>query len=274
MKSVTDRSAELAFARDAAQLGGRIAMEHYRRDPEARRKNDGTWVTEADWKVEAQIRLRIARAWPDHNVLGEEAGLTASGGGEPIPGAPTWVIDPIDGTNNYMAGIPIWGTLVGLLIDGQSVVGVANAPALEEMYDAAPGLGARMNGRPIEVDPVGDLAAATVAFASAESWDEAEAGAFFRALTRSADRTRGFGDFWGHALVARGAVHVCVEPLLNVWDYAALACIVTEAGGRATHLDGSAWTGRGSALTSCGPVHDRVSALLAETSPGFTEEAQ
>lgn len=269
---MVDHSSELAFALDVVRLGGRLAMDHYRRDPSATRKTDGTWVTEADWKIEAQIRLRIARTWPDHNVLGEEEGLTAAGGGKPIEGAPTWVIDPIDGTHNFMAGIPIWATLVALRVDGESVVGVAHAPALGETYDAGAGMGARMNGAAIAVDPLDELARATVLFASEESWEAAGAGGFFRALTRSAWRTRGFGDFWGHMLVARGAAHVMVEPDLNVWDYAAVTCIVSEAGGRATHLDGAPWEERGSALTTCGPLHDRVTALLEDEAPGWRED--
>ncbi|HEX2236315.1 MAG TPA: inositol monophosphatase family protein, partial [Actinomycetota bacterium] len=114
----TDFSTELEFALEVAQRGARVAMSHYMRDPETKRKPDGTWATEADWKTEAQIRLRIARAWPDHNVLGEEEGLTSAGGGEPRPDAPTWVVDPIDGTNNYIAGIPVWATLVALRVGG------------------------------------------------------------------------------------------------------------------------------------------------------------
>jgi histidinol-phosphatase len=170
-----------------------------------------------------------------------------------------------------MAGIPIWGTLVGLVVAGRPVVGVANAPALDELYDGALGLGARLNGTKIEVDPIRDLAEATLIFASAESWDEARAGDFFRSLTRRTYRSRGFGDFWGHMLVARGAAHVCIEPRLNAWDYAAPACIVAEAGGMATHLDGATWSGHGSALTSCGSLHDLVTALFDEMAPGFEE---
>ena len=117
---MSEADAFLEFARELAEIGGRIAMGHYRPLPETKRKDDGTWVTEADWKAEAQIRLRIARTFPEHNILGEEEGLTAAGGGPPVNGAPTWVLDPIDGTNNYIAGIPIWATLVGLQVDGEA----------------------------------------------------------------------------------------------------------------------------------------------------------
>jgi histidinol-phosphatase len=252
---------ELDAALSFARAGGRIAMRHFRKQLESRRKADGTWVTEADWAVEAQIRLRIARAFPAHNVLGEEEGLTAAGGGPPVEGAPTWIVDPIDGTNNYMAGIPIWATLVALRVDGRTVVGVAYAPALQETYDAATGAGARCNGAAIEVDPIDDLGGATVLFASIDGWREAGLEREFGELTRRASRTRGFGDFWGHVLVARGSAHVMVEPELSPWDVAALEPIVTEAGGRLTGLDANAWDG-GACITTNGPLHDEVLALL------------
>lgn len=252
----------LDFAREVAELGGRIAMGHFGNGPQRKRKSDGTWVTEADWAVEAQIRIRIARAFPDHNVLGEEEGLTAAGGGEPAPGAPTWVIDPIDGTHNYMLGIPIWATLVALRIDDESVVGVAHAPALGETYDAARGLGARCNGAAIQVDDIGELSDAHVVFGAENGFIGAGLGDFFNELVTSCWRARGFGDFWGHVLVARGAAHVMVEPELSMWDVAALEPIITEAGGRLTHLDGKPWRDRGSCLTTNGALHDDVVALV------------
>ncbi|MDQ3914865.1 MAG: histidinol phosphatase [Actinomycetota bacterium] len=259
---MTDYAPELAAAREFALAGGKVALGHYRTQLSSKRKADGTWVTEADWAVEAQIRLRIARAFPDHNVLGEEEGLTAAGGGPSRAGAPTWVVDPIDGTNNYMAGIPIWATLVALRVDGRSVAGVVHAPALGEMYDAAVGAGARCNDATIRVDTRADLATATLVFASAQGWRETERAAGFDELVRRAWRSRGFGDFWGHMLVARGAAHVMVEPDLSVWDVAALQPIVAEAGGRITDLDGNEWTDRGGCVTSNGALHDEVLRLL------------
>ncbi|MDQ3877923.1 MAG: hypothetical protein M3290_06200, partial [Actinomycetota bacterium] len=115
---MSEPSDYLDAAIELARLGGRVAMGHFGKGPDARTKADGTWVTEADWAAEAQIRLRIARTFPDHNVLGEEEGLTAAGGGSPVEGAPCWIVDPIDGTNNFMAGIPIWATLVALRMEG------------------------------------------------------------------------------------------------------------------------------------------------------------
>ena len=254
---------ELRVARELAALGGRIAMGHFRRDPESKKKDDGTWVTEADWAVEAQIRLRIARTFPDHNVLGEEEGLTAAGGGAPIEGAPVWVIDPIDGTNNYIAGIPVWATLVGLEVDGEAVVGVAHAPALNESYDAARGSGARMNGEPIAVDDTGELERATVLYASFSSFVDAGFDRAFETIAATSYRTRGFGDFWGHMLVARGAAHAMLEPALRTWDYVPLVAIVAEAGGRQSTFDGGPLKDHSSVLTTNGRVHEKLLALLA-----------
>jgi histidinol-phosphatase len=258
---VKDYSTELAFAKDAAARGARIALSHYRKDPQKKQKSDGTWVTEADWAVESQMRLLIARTFPDHNVLGEEEGLTAAGGGAPREGVPTWVIDPIDGTNNYMAGVPIWATLLGLRVDGETVVGVAHAPAIDEAYDAAAGMGARLNDEAISVSGVDDMSMATVCFADVDSFAEHGLEELFHRLTRSAWRSRGFGDFWGHLLVARGAAHVMIEPTLKEWDVWPLQPIVSEAGGRLTHVDGSQWNEEGSCLTTNGVLHDVVLGL-------------
>jgi histidinol-phosphatase len=263
--STGDHATELEFALDVARLGGRIALEHYRRDQQRRRKSDGTWVTEGDWAAEAQIRLRIARTWPDHNILGEEEGLTAAGGGRPLEGAPTWVLDPIDGTHNYMAGIPVWATLIALQKDGETVVGVCHAPALGETYDAARGLGARFNDAAIHVDPLDRLSDATVCLTGAEVFYGKDLERFLKKLVTRAYRSRGFADFWGHVLVARGAAHVMVEPDLNPWDVAALVPIVEEAGGRISHLDGSPWRQKGTCLTTNGALHEAVQGLLNES---------
>ncbi|MEA2452409.1 MAG: histidinol-phosphatase [Actinomycetota bacterium] len=258
----------LGFARELAELGGRIAHDHFGKDLERKKKDDGTWVTEADWKTEAQMRLRLARTYPEHNILGEEEGLTSAGGGPPKDGAPTWVLDPIDGTNNFMTAIPIWATLVGLRLDGAAVVGVAHAPAIGETYDGAIGLGARMNGKAISVSPIHDLTEATILFAGASQFRVAGLDEFFERLINRSGRSRGFGDFWGHMLVARGAAHVMVETSLRDWDVCALEPIVAEAGGTLTQIDGSKWADKMSCLTTNGVLHDEV-VRLASGTPGL-----
>jgi histidinol-phosphatase len=256
---MTSLDEALAFALELATLGGNVAQSHYQKAPSLRRKPDGTWVTEADLAAEATVREAIAKRFPNHNVLGEEQGFTSSGGGAPVDGAPTWIVDPIDGTHNYMAGIPIWATLVALQLDGEFALGVAHAPALGETYEAALGHGARMNGNPIAAADVGSLEEATTLFGG--GIHEGAAGAFVEELVARSWRIRGFGDFWGHMLVARGAAHVMFEPELSIWDAAALVPIVTEAGGKLTHLDGSPWRERGTCLTTCASLHAEVVAL-------------
>jgi histidinol-phosphatase len=250
---------ELAFAEELARAGGAIAIVRFGSPGEPRRKHDGSWVTEVDEQVERELRARIAEEYPDHAILGEEEGLIGP------EDAPQWVIDPIDGTNNFLAGIPIWGTLVALRVDGESVVGAACAPALGELYTGARGEGARLNGAPIAVDPVERLEDATVVLGGLHHFVERGLGGFVTELTGRTQRDRGLGDFWGHTLVARGAAHAMVEAArLSLWDIAALEPIVAEAGGRLTDLDGEPWSPGSPCLTSCGPIHDAIVELARD----------
>jgi histidinol-phosphatase len=263
---MTDLSAELQGAIEIAQIGGAIALEHFGNDPESHRKPDGSWVTEADVAAERAIRAAIRERFPDHNVLGEEGGSEAADGGPFVHGAPTWIVDPIDGTNNYMSGISVWATLVALQIEERNVVGVCCAPALGEMYDAARGMGARLNAERIRVDPVDDLSEAALVTEGGSGFVRSGYQNLYRSLTERCHRTRGFGDFWGHMLVARGSAHVMLDSnALKVWDVAALIPIVTEAGGRFTHFDGSEWTGEGDCLCTNGILHDEVVRLAASS---------
>ncbi|HEX9376653.1 MAG TPA: inositol monophosphatase family protein [Actinomycetota bacterium] len=246
---------ELAFANELADRAGEIAMGFFQGEFEVRQKADSTPVTEADLAVEAMVRERLADAFPADAVLGEEHGM--EGAAERV-----WVVDPIDGTKNFAAGIPVWGTLVALLVAGEPAVGVVGAPALGERYSAAHGAGATFNGRPTRVSGRDRLGSALVSFAGVEGWLRSPYEAGFRALASGAARTRGFGDFWGHALVARGAADVMIEQSLRTWDWAALAMIVREAGGRITQLDGSEPADHGSVVTTNGLLHDIVLELL------------
>lgn len=264
---MNDLARALDVALEAAKAAGKIALRHYAGDLRREQKGDGTWVTEADWAVEAQLRLRIARAFPDHNILGEEEGLTAAGGGAPVDGAPTWILDPIDGTHNYMAGIPIWATLIALRIEGVSVLGVAHAPALGETYDAFEGGGARMNGTKIEVSSIERIEDATFCYSNPHIFAVEGLGDLFETLSARVWRTRGFGDFWSHLLVARGAAHIAIEPELALWDVAALEAIVAEAGGKLTGGTGAPWTEGQPCITTNGYLHDEV-VRLARGMPG------
>ncbi|HEY3765908.1 MAG TPA: inositol monophosphatase family protein [Gaiellales bacterium] len=260
---MTGHADDLALARELALLGGAIALERYRNHPPATRKGDGSWVTEADVAAEQAIRSRLAEARPDHNVLGEEDGLHAADGSVAIPGRPTWVVDPIDGTHSYMIGIPLWATLVGLVIDGGVVVGVCHAPGLGETYEASAGGGARMNGEPIAVRAT-PMDEAMVVSGGLRSMQEHGLESFYRELSAAAWRVRGLGDFWGHVLVARGAAQIMVDPTARTWDTTAVEVIVREAGGTVTQVDGSPIADGSTCVSTCGgALHAEVLAMAA-----------
>ena len=246
---------ELEFAHSLADRAAEIAMRFYEGGFEVREKPDSTPVTEADLAVEAMIRERLASTFPGDAVLGEEHGMEGSG-------RRVWVVDPIDGTKNFAARIQIWATLIALMVDDEPVVGVVGAPALGERYGAASGAGATCNGSPIHVSGRASLDEAMVSFAGIGDWRSGPYADGFEALGATAARTRGFGDFWGHVLVARGAVDVMAEEQLHVWDWAALAAVVREAGGRVSRLDGGALAEGSSVLTTNGLLHDEVVRLF------------
>ena len=219
-------------------------------------KPDLTPVTEADRSVERAIRDRIAVARPGHGVLGEEFGEEGAGDWR-------WILDPIDGTKNYVRGIPIWATCIGLRHGEEMVVGVVSAPALGRRWWAARGEGAFADGHPIRVSAVADLADAQLSYDSVQGWEPHGLGEQFLDLARRCWRSRGLGDFWSHVLVAEGAVDVAAEPEVSVWDVAAVQVIVEEAGGRFTDLAGAARPDGGSAVSTNGVLHDEVLRALS-----------
>ena len=243
---------ELRFAQELADRADEISTSYFRGSFRVRQKDDGTPVTEADLAVEEALRGALAKRFPDDAILGEEHGLEGS------PGR-TWVLDPIDGTKNFAAGIQIFGTLIALLDEGAPVVGVVSAPALGERYSARRGGGATLNGNRIEVSTVSEVPEAFLVWGDV-SWavESASSDESFGTLVRRAARTRAFGDFWGHMLVARGAADAMMEESLRVWDWAALQVLVEEAGGRVTQLDGHPLVDGGSVLTSNGALHDEL----------------
>ncbi len=220
-------------------------------------KPDLTPVTEADRSVEEALRERIAAARPDHGIVGEEFGTQGPST------AWRWIVDPIDGTKNYVRGIPVWATCIGLQREEEVVVGVVSAPALGRRWWAARGEGAFADGHPIRVSAVNDVADAQMSYDSVMSFEAYGLGERFLDLARRCWRTRGLGDFWSHVLVAEGAVDVAAEPEVSVWDVAAIQVIVEEAGGRFTDLCGMARPDGGSAVSTNGLLHDEVLAALA-----------
>lgn len=247
---------ELDLARELADIADEISCHAFYRSPEAFTKADGTLVTAADREIEGALRKRIGERFPGHAILGEEEGFQGD------KSTPTWVIDPIDGTNNFAWGIPIFATLIGLMIGRRTELGIASAGAMGERYEASRGSGATMNGNPIRVSSIDTIDEARICFSSWDGWAQADLEEEWTSLIRSAKRSRGFGDFWGHMLVARGAAEVMAEPILAPWDVYPLEVIVEEAGGRITSFDGDAFQGLGSCLTTNGALHEQILAAL------------
>lgn len=225
-------------------------------------KSDLSPVTEADRAAEVAIRELIALERPTDAVLGEETGSTGSG-------ARRWFIDPIDGTVNFVRGIPVWATLLGLEVDGTMQLGVVSAPALGRRWWAQRGEGAFVGapgspGEPMNVSRVASLADAAISSGSTADFPEPER---LVELAVKVKRDRGFGDFWSHMLVAEGCCEVGLDPVVSVWDIAPLQVIVEEAGGKFTDFAGTRRLDGGSALSSNGVVHDDVIAVLSGNLP-------
>ncbi|MCP9206283.1 histidinol-phosphatase [Streptomyces cucumeris] len=249
---------DLRLAHVLADAADATTMERFKAlDLKVETKPDMTPVSEADKAAEELIRGQLQRARPRDAVLGEEFGSQGSG-------PRRWVIDPIDGTKNYVRGVPVWATLIALMERGEGgdrpVVGVVSAPALGRRWWAAEGLGA-YTGRSLSsasrlrVSGVTRLADASFAYSSLSGWEERGKLDRFLELTRACWRTRGYGDFWPYMMVAEGSVDICAEPELSLWDMAANAVIVQEAGGRFTGLDGVPGPNSGDAAASNGLLH-------------------
>jgi len=248
---------DLAFALELADLADAITTERFQAaDLIVETKPDLSPVTEADRAVEQVLRKRIGEERPGHSVVGEEFGADE-------PGRARWILDPIDGTKNYLRGLPVWATLIALERDGRVEVGVVSAPALHRRWWAARGEGSFVNGRRMRVSRVAQLSDAVLSHASVLSWEQHGLGEQFLALARRCWRTRGFGDFWSHMLVAEGGVDLAVEPEVEVWALAAPQVVVEEAGGRFTDLSGAARPDGGSVVCSNGRLHDAVLDALA-----------
>jgi histidinol-phosphatase len=244
----------LSLALELADKADAITMARFRaHDLVVETKPDLTPVSEADRAVEDTIREHLAIAAHEHAVLGEEFGTQGDD-----DAAFRWIVDPIDGTKNYVRGVPVWATLLGLEFEGDLVVGVVSAPALHTRWWAGKGTGAFRNGDSIHVSAVNDLDDAQLSFA----WDTTERfladgiGGRMLDLAHRCWRTRGLGDFWQHMLVAEGAFDIAIDPIVSMWDVAALVPIIDEAGGRWSTLAGARDADGGSFVTSNARLHD------------------
>ena len=260
-------AADLALALTLADAADAVTRERFgAADLHVETKPDLTPVTEADRAAEQAIRAILAEQRPDDAISGEEFGTQLGTGGS---GRRRWVIDPIDGTKNFVRGVPVWATLIALLDGDDAVVGTVSAPALGRRWWASRDGGAWTSAfgaeaRRLAVSQVRDLGDASLSYASLNGWTALGLRDNLVALSEAVWRSRAYGDFWSYMLVAEGAVDLAAEPELSLWDMAALAPIVTEAGGRFTGLDGVDGVHQGNAAASNGLLHD---ALLAALQP-------
>lgn len=257
---MSDVSDDLDLALRLADQADALTMARFGAlDLRIETKPDLTPVTDADKGAEEALRAALSQARPEDSVFGEEfGGTTASTGRQ-------WVIDPIDGTKNFVRGVPVWCTLIALIEDGTPIVGVVSAPALGRRWWAAAGQGAHTSFggtvRRIQVSGVGDLAAASLSYSDLTTgWDDRRES--FLKLTDAVWRVRAYGDFWSYCLVAEGAVDIACEPEVKVWDIAPLDILIREAGGTFTSIDGAPGPHGGSALATNGRLHEAVLATL------------
>ena len=248
----------LELAHAACDEADGMARNAFRRDLEITAKPDRTFVTQADTAIERAIRARIRAAYPDHGLVGEEYGT------EDGAAATRWYIDPIDGTHNFIRGVPLFGTLLAVERDGELQAAVLSAPALRERWWARRGGGAWARSadesapRRIRVSRVAALADAQILYGSGHDIEASGRAPGFHALLGEVWRERGFGDFWGYALLAEGAAEAMVEVDLSPWDAAAPTVLIEEAGGRVTDLDGRRAIDTGTFLASNGLLHEVV----------------
>jgi histidinol-phosphatase len=252
---------DLALAHVLADTADSIAVARFRaQDLHVTAKPDLTPVSDADTTIEKALRGTLARSRPRDGVLGEEYGATEAAAG---PGNRQWVLDPIDGTKNFVRGVPIWATLIALMDHDRPVVGLVSAPALGRRWWAAVGHGAyagrqRAAATAIRVSGVSRLADASFCYSSLYHWEQIGRLPAMLELMRRTWRSRAYGDFYGYMLVAEGAVDIMVEPELSLWDLAALVPIVTEAGGTFTDLTGRPGPSGGNAIATNGKLHADV----------------
>ena len=246
---------DLALALELADRADAVTMDRFGAlDLRIDTKPDLTPVTDADRSAETTLRDALAQSRPEDSVFGEEFGGTPSFAGR------QWVLDPIDGTKNFVRRVPVWCTLIALLEDGVPTVGVVSAPALGRRWWAASGLGAHTSFagvvRQISVSGVSELSSASVSYSDLVGWEEQRDQ--FVGLLDDAWRVRAYGDFWSYCLLAEGAIDITAEPEVKLWDLAPLDILIREAGGTFTNLAGEAGPHGGSAVATNGLLHNEV----------------
>lgn len=244
----------LDFSTDAAWQAGRITLQYFQTGVEVEEKADESPVTAADKGAEIKLRELIETRFPNDGIVGEEHGEKKGTTGR------RWILDPIDGTKSFVHGVPLYGVLVGVEVADEPTIGVVHFPALNEMICAAKGLGCTWNGRPARVSDISDIRDATVIltdFVNGHSQGEA-----INRICSRAKLVRGWGDCYGHMLVATGRAEVMLDPAMNVWDCAALAPILEEAGGTFTTWSGEATIWGNEAVGTNGALFEEVMQLI------------
>lgn len=254
--SQTELRELLDFAVDIARGAGNITLEYFKRSPETSTKADGSFVTIADREAEAYLRQRILAHFPGDGVLGEEEGERSGRSGR------RWIVDPIDGTFAFVHGVPFYGVLIALEIDGVLTLGVVNIPALDEIVYAAKDLGCFWNGSRARVSQTGKIQDALLLCTDFEGCSSHGFGLAAEGLRQHVRASRTWGDCYGYVLVATGRADVMLDPVMNLWDCAALLPIIEEAGGTFTDWRGERTATGGNAIATNGVLFDKVMAIV------------
>ena len=259
MKPGKDELRELLeFAVMLARGAGDITLKYFRKQPETSTKSDGSYVTIADCEAESYLRRQIAERFPRDGILGEEEGELVGESGR------RWILDPIDGTFAFVHGVPFYGVLIALAIEGEMSVGVVNIPALGEMVSAAKGGGCFFNGEPARVSSTSALGEALLLCTDFGAAEKHGLGPALERLQRRAKVSRTWGDCYGYVLVATGRADVMLDPVMNLWDCAPLLPIMEEAGGTFTDWRGSKTVNGGNSIATNGLLFQEVMKVIGE----------
>ena len=256
---------DLALALELAQIADEISLDRFRaQDLHVETKPDASPVTDADRSVEQALKAKLAAERPNDALIGEEFGNTEGSGNGPKR---TWIIDPIDGTANFMRGVPVWASLIALSVDGKVVLSVVSAPAMGRRWWAAPEIGAWTSDidgseRLLKVSAIADLAHASLSYNNLQLWDQSGKLPELIELSRKIWRTRAYGDFYSYMLLAEGALDIVTEHDLKIYDIAALVPIVELAGGSFSALNGPLTEDSSSVLATNQKLHDTVFAAF------------
>ena len=248
----------MKFATELARDAGEITVRHFKGSFVAERKADSSFVTVADRESEKYLRARIEEAFPDDAILGEEEGAKPGKSGR------RWIVDPIDGTYSFVHGVPLYGVLIGLEVDGEAILGVVNLAALNELVCAARGVGCFWNGAAARVSSTASLAEALLLATDFGNCEQHGFGRAAEILQRQVHARRTWGDAYGHVLVATGRADIMLDPIMNVWDCAPLLPILEEAGGTFTDWSGQRTIHGGNAISTNGALFESVMSVIKE----------